>query len=368
MAGKSFKRLSSGRMLKSEFIGREILRHILSGDYVPGDVLPSETALCETFGVSRNTVRQAFENLTHEGVVYRIRGKGTYVAKLTSANKSVGTLNIFCLILPEVDRDLYPVLINGFSEGATLIHRQVMLSTTSNDVYRQGGILLQILDTHMGGVAIVPMLDQTTPPQHMWQLQTNNIPVVLCNRRIEGVRAPLASWDWEEVGRVAARHFLSRGHRRMGYFSTVDHPSAQLHIRGMQDILAGHGCTLRQQHILFASLGDSDEHKRDTIQTMLSAPDRPTAVFCVDDTEAEVVYWAAEGMGLKVPDDVAIMGFGVSKRKGVFRKRLTSVTIDGFELGRKVVNLLAEMQTGIRSITDTDVFHTPLDLIEGETT
>jgi len=67
-----------------------LIKHsITSGTVRPGALLPSEAELCETFGISRNTVRQAIGALEGEGFVVRKRGKGTFVAEPNSRRKSV---------------------------------------------------------------------------------------------------------------------------------------------------------------------------------------------------------------------------------------------------------------------------------------
>ena len=127
------------------------------------------------------------------------------------------------------------------------------------------------------------------------------------------------------------------------------------------------GCAMRPQSIIFSSFSHTEEVRKDMVQKMLSEPDRPTAVFCNDDTEAENLYWFADELGLKIPDDLAIIGFGISERVGMFRKKLTSITINGLEIGQKAVELLAEMQAGARSITSGDVFHIELNFTPGDT-
>jgi GntR family transcriptional regulator len=64
-----------------EQLKQVLVRRIEEGEYGPGDLLPSEHELCDTFGVSRTVVRQAVGELVNEGRLYRMRGKGTFVAK-----------------------------------------------------------------------------------------------------------------------------------------------------------------------------------------------------------------------------------------------------------------------------------------------
>jgi len=60
----------------------QLLREkIENADWKPGDVLPSEAELCSTFGISRTVVRQALNKLCQDGVVYKEKGRGTFVAK-----------------------------------------------------------------------------------------------------------------------------------------------------------------------------------------------------------------------------------------------------------------------------------------------
>jgi GntR family transcriptional regulator len=64
-----------------EQLKQVILRQIELGEYGPGDLLPSEHEMCDKYQVSRTVVRQALGELVNEGRLYRMRGKGTYVAK-----------------------------------------------------------------------------------------------------------------------------------------------------------------------------------------------------------------------------------------------------------------------------------------------
>lgn len=69
-----------------------IIRSIADGALVPGDLLPGEHGLCEQYGISRTVVRQALAQLEHEGVVERIKGKGTFIARPKTSEGLVHTL------------------------------------------------------------------------------------------------------------------------------------------------------------------------------------------------------------------------------------------------------------------------------------
>jgi len=74
----------------------EILkREIESGKWVPGQQIPSESELCESLGVSRTVVRQALNELVNEGLLYRRKGKGTFVARAKIAESLVQNLTGF---------------------------------------------------------------------------------------------------------------------------------------------------------------------------------------------------------------------------------------------------------------------------------
>lgn len=71
---------------------RLIIDSISRGDLAPGDLLPGEHRLCEQYGISRTVVRQALAQLEHEGIVERVKGKGTFIAHPKTSESLVHSL------------------------------------------------------------------------------------------------------------------------------------------------------------------------------------------------------------------------------------------------------------------------------------
>ena len=100
---------------------------------------------------------------------------------------------------------------------------------------------------------------------------------------------------------------------------------------------------------------------------MFSKPNPPTAIFTTFDSLAEMVYLMLPRLGLRVPEDVSLLGFGGASRDGAFLRRLTSVVVDEVATGRLAVSLLHEMRSGNRPIDDSTEIVLDLALSEGET-
>ena len=114
----------------------------------------------------------------------------------------------------------------------------------------------------------------------------------------------------------------------------------------------------------------TSEHEAFVFQSLkeiMLRNDRPTGVFCGFDSEAELIYLLLGRLGVHVPHDVSLMGFGGSWREGAITRRLVSVTLDEEQLGRNAVTFLNEMRQGERQLNDMSEIVMPLSLSGGET-
>jgi DNA-binding LacI/PurR family transcriptional regulator len=356
--------------LKYQQVKDYVLEQIADGQLKPGDVLPPETVLAKNLGRGVQTVRHALNELSQERIVRRVRGKGTLVRGREPAAPRQ-KLDVFALILPEVGVSLYPSLTQGFIEGAGQLHHQVLTCNcnTPTDVHVQGDVILQLLNRkNVGGVAIVPTV--TPMPAHQLEvLQAHGIPVVFCHRRPDALAAPLVTWPWEDVGHRAGEALVARGHRRVAFVAAGRYEVSITYLAGLRTVLQRQGVDLPDDRVLYNLDVETPpaESVDRRLASLLQASDRPTAVFCSDTTEGERVFLEAMRLGLRVPEDLSIVGFGCVRREGVLSQRLAAVTIDEVDLGRQAALRLSRMQADGPPFDQAEMILMPLEFSEGQT-
>ena len=329
---------------------------------------PTEIDLARNFGVGRNTVRQALSELERDGFVRRIRGKGTFVEDQKG---------------PEVQRDRYSLalvmnntkqpavisLFQGFEAADGDLHYHALVRSTENDVAKQGNVLFHLLDYGLAGMALVPTTDEPTPTFQIHQLQKRGIPIVLCHRGVEGIRAPLVPIPFRDVGRMAAEAFLKHGHRRVASFCVDPAPAFAAYHEGLREVMRAGGGDLPDECVFVEKEpyhgGVKQKPILEALERMCRMPDRPTAIFVSSDGTAEMIYLLLGRLGLRVPEDVSLVSEGGPYREGAIAGQLTSIVIPEGEMGRRAVELLQQMRDGERSIQDTEIVVLPLQLSEG---
>ena len=197
------------------------------------------------------------------------------------------------------------------------------------------------------GVAVFVVGTIATPAFHIRQLQKHNIPVVCCSRPVQGVQSPLLSIPFEDVGKRAGEEIRKAGHKHVAFFGSSKSTATDLYIQGLQQTL-GRDATIDT----FVGSGPGIDHdslsqeSNAALEKLFQKPEPPTAIFCGFDSLAETVYMQLTQRGIRVPQDVSIVGFGGTFRGGGLSSHLASVAIDEVSLGEQAIEILARMRRG----------------------
>ena len=143
----------------------------------------------------------------------------------------------------------------------------------------------------------------------------------------------------------AVRFLLERGHRRIGLVhAPLSYAANRKRYDGYIEAITEAG--LRIDHTLIASTSYEVSETVSTVTALLTVAHPPTAVFCTDDYKATGVLRAALGLGMRVAEDLSVMGHNNYQISELTTPPLTTVTVPMFELGRSAGEIL------MRKITD----------------
>jgi LacI family transcriptional regulator len=169
-------------------------------------------------------------------------------------------------------------------------------------------------------------------------------------------------------GRLVAEHFIQKGYRSFGFLGDIEPPERNIihpvrsRLEGFQSVLKDAGLQMPSKNIKQAFY--AHESSREAAHELLTMPERPSAIFAASDNQALSIMKVARQLNMRIPDDVAVVGFDDIDMADYVD--LTTVRQHLDESGR----LSAEMVLG--RIADpsraTQHIYLPLNLIERQTT
>lgn len=302
-------------MTKRQEITRAIEQEIRRKAYDASGKLPSESELCERFAASRGTVRAALEDLCRAGLIERRNGLGSYLTERGRRKSS-----IIGLLIPDYgDFAFFAALKDELSRLSANAGYSLRLSTWAEGSGRKSAAQLRrmartLAVARMEGVIFRPCLDP--------ELADANREVA---RIFRNARSPLVLLDADiaesparsdcdivtvnnvNAARQLAEHLLQRGHRRFAFVTDekLSHCNDNWRNRlfGLAGELALRGLATGVRTLTLNPRSPS------AVRRQLCGKNRPDAVVCGNDEIAAALLKTVTGLGLRVPDDLAIAGF-----------------------------------------------------------
>jgi DNA-binding LacI/PurR family transcriptional regulator len=177
---------------------------------------------------------------------------------------------------------------------------------------------------HEGGTVNVPLIRDVSA----------EMPVIAIDRRVPGVPLDFVGTDNYQGAYEATQHLIAQGHTRIAHLTRLESTAAAVErMRGYQQALTDAGLTADPRHILLA-LDSGRRLNAEMLRYVFSSPERPTALFLLADFWAPPVYAELRHLGLRVPEDVALVGFDDVIQPGFSDLELTSMAQDFEGIGR----------------------------------
>lgn len=328
------------RTSKHQLIRQWILESIKNGSVVPGDKLPSESELCEKFGASRSSVRQALTTLAGEGWLRSQRGVGTFCAmKDRALTMDIG------LICFHSSSYIFPRIARGCDQIAHRRGFHILLNQSEYDLRKEEEILRKLSKRGVDGIIIEPVCDGRGPSNAalIGEIARGGTPFVLLDNYFPDRNFTRVAMDDREGGRLVASYLWAKGHRGIGILYDGRYLPKMQRKDGALAFLADAGAPLREGWVLSYEGPIAAGHALRLLDAFLrKGGELPTAFICTSDEEAMELYKAAEARSLKIPGDLSVISFDNSSLAELPGIALTSVDHPGQYMGEVATELLLE--------------------------
>jgi LacI family transcriptional regulator len=247
-----------------------------------------------------------------------------------------GRSRIFGLIVPEITNPFFPELIQGFEDIAVEHGYEILVSSTNNDPRRMSHCIRRMLERKVDGVAVMtfgaeePLLDQ---------LAERKVPLVFIDVGPDRPGISLLKVDYHHGIHQSVQHLVALGHRKIAFIrGPMNLGSAQSRKIAFSKSLQESGITPNPNWIIE---GDHTlEGGIAAMEQLLANKPRPTAVICSNDMTAIGVLHKLYRAGLRVPDDLSVIGFDDIHISEVTIPPLTTIQMSRFELARSAFHAL----------------------------
>ncbi len=309
------------------------------------------TDVARMAGVSKMTVSNVINNKpgmtedTRQRVLRAIEESG-YVANSVARVLAGHSMNLIGVIIPQFGSQYLTEIVHGISTAVEAAGFDLAIFTTSNNIKREHERAKLLRSLADGVLLVMPVADEH-------QIFVGAVPVATINA--DGPYTVQA--DNTTGGRLAAQHLLKLGHRRI---ANVRFPSGRVTPKkdvlfitredvlerqeGFLQTLHGAGISVPAEYL---TEGDyADFQAEDAGRKLFALPEPPTAIFASSDDLAIGVLRAAQSVGLRVPEDVSIIGFDDTPQTVSSRPALTTVRQPLREMGAAAAKIVCDLARG----------------------
>lgn len=260
-----------------------------------------------------------------------------YYKNVHAKRLATGQSDLFGLVISEIANPYFPEVIRGFQAAAWDQGLDVLLLNTEYNSERTQSVIRKLVESDARGVAIMTSSidDSATTP-----LTESGIGVVFCNMCSPSKLVSNIRIDYRRGVLQAIEHVASLNHRRAAVISGPKSNRTAMNIR--QALVAG-----LKQRGMTTSLVTSCDYRVDAgasaVQEILSVPDVPTVIFCGSDLIAMGAMSALEEAGVRIPEDVSIIGIDDISFAFLARPPLTTIRVPREQLGITAFQALGKM-------------------------
>ena len=298
-------------------------------------------------GVSLMTASRAYRRgeLIAKGTRERVLAAGLelgYAPNLLARGLVQNRTATVGIVILELANPFFAPMVSGIQAVSATRGFLIVVGESERNEDEERRYVEQFLQLRIGGIIVSPVSSRL---DHLARARVAGTPVVVMARQWED--GDYVTSDDVKGGQLAAQHLLRRGHRRVGIvrLGDPDHTPVQARVQGFRDVLGTAGVQAPEAWDIRVS-GALIEHGVEAADRLLGLPERPSAVFVTSDRKAIGVVHRLLERGVRVPEDIAVIGYDDIPYAFCAQVPLTTVAVPKRPLGEMSAELLFDRLDG----------------------
>jgi DNA-binding LacI/PurR family transcriptional regulator len=329
-------------------VATDIRRRIVSGEMPVGMQLPPHRELATRYGVSGITINKALSGLVSEGILNSRVGRGTFVARRPSGREARPERNLG-FVLRDLSSPFFSLVAHAAQQRADELGCGLFFSSSSNRLDREEEQIQRFRDLHIAGLIVVSMSRTYRVTPTIQRLQDEGVPYVMVSYT-HGEDVPFIGVDLERAGYIATEHLIRAGRRRIAYagdrFGSILY---EVRSGGYRRALAEHGLPSGGDlEFEYPFEGEWNDYRSGHAigERIAASASPPDGMFVFNDLGALGVMDALLERGVRVPEDIAIVGLDDIELAGRARVPLTTVRQPADQIGAAAVDFVLARLAG----------------------
>jgi len=291
--------------------------------------------------ISPSTVSRALKNhpdISQETkkAVMELANEMDYQPNIIALSLRKRKTNTIGLIIPKIVHHFFSTIISGIEEVAYAEGYNVIITQSDESYQREVDCVFALVSSRVDGL-FMSLSSETTDYQHLQMLNKRNIPVVFLDRSCDAIRASKVLIDDHDGAFLATEHLIEQGCKQLIHLAAPDTINiAKERKQGFLDALAKNGHSITAQNIVDC---DNLQTGYEVVKKMLQDGATFDGLFAVNDETAIGAMKALKEAGKRIPQDVAVIGFGDNPICEIVEPALSSIRQPGFEMGQIAAQL-----------------------------
>jgi DNA-binding LacI/PurR family transcriptional regulator len=299
--------------------------------------------IARLLGLSKSTVSRALTehsdiNPITKQKVLELAKKMDYQPNLLAQNLKQKRTNTIGVIIPETVNRFFAKAVGGIQQVANRAGYNVIICQSDESMATERNNLQTLLASRVDGL-LVSVSKETDKQDHFEQVIDKGVPLVFFDRIVEGIQASHVYSDNYEITREGTDHLIAQGCRRIAFVAGPQHLyTSKNRLAGYLDALSKNNIPVKEELIIRSNYKTSNAEEY--IRYLLNLEERPDGVFAINDMAALEVMHMAKKRGIKIPQDIAVLGFNNENICRLVEPTLSSIDHPAFDMGAIATEVL----------------------------